>query len=234
MNPRPTMPEPIAPPRRPSLVTRLFASTTIAAAVVGGVLLAGRVAVTEKMAMRLTGLWFAIVLSVGALVVRRQRQLAVPLILGYAVSALAIVAVVSVPQLGDREVSERVPTGVPAPQATAPTNVQVATGQITGLAHPAAGTAAVVHLESGARALTLTDFATDNGPDLRVYLATQDPATGDVGEFVDLGALKGNRGDQQYDIGAHVDLAEYRYVVVWSRTFTAAFASAELKPPDGA
>jgi hypothetical protein len=228
MNTRPTMPEPIAHPRRPSLVSRLLASTTIATAVAVGVLLAGRIAVTEKMAMRLTGLWFAIVLSLGALVARRRRHLAVPLIIGYAASALAIVAAVSVPQLGDREVSERVPIGVPASQASTPTNVQLAIGEITGLAHPAAGTATVVRLETGDRALTLTDFTTDNGPDLRVYLTTQDPATGDIGEFVDLGALKGNRGDQHYDIRAHVDLTEYHYVVVWSRTFTAAFASTEL------
>jgi hypothetical protein len=228
MNTRPTMPEPITRHRRPSLVSRLLASTTIAVLVAGGVLMAGRVALTEKMAMRLTGLWFAIMLSAGALVARRRRQLAVPLIIGYAVSALAIVAAVSVPQLGDREVSERVPVGVPAPQASTTANVRLATGRITGLAHPAAGMAAVVDLGSGDRALTLTDFVTDNGPDLRVYLATQDPATGDIGEFVDLGALKGNRGDQQYDVAAHIDLAEYRYVVVWSRTFTAAFASAEL------
>lgn len=231
MNTRPRAPEPIArPARRPTLVSRLLASVTIAFFVAAGVLLAGRVAVTEKMAMRLTALWFAIALSACALVARRRQHLAVPLILGYAVAAIAIVGVLSVPQLGDREVSEHVPTGVPAVEATSRNNVQLAIGEITGLAHPAAGTAAVVHVENGNRTLTLTDFVTDNGPDLRVYLTTQDPATGDIGEFVDLGALKGNLGDQQYEVGAHINLAEYRYVVVWSRTFTVAFASAELTP----
>jgi hypothetical protein len=229
MNTRPTVPEPITRPvRRPALVSRLLAGVTIAFFVVAGVLLAGRVALTEKMAMRLTGLWLAIALSACALVARRRRHLAVPLILGYALSAVAIVGVLSVPQLGDREVSERVPTGVPSQEASSDANVQLAIGEITGLAHPAAGTAAVVHVDNRDRTLTLTDFATENGPDLRVYLTTQDPATGELGEFEDLGALKGNRGDQQYDIGAHVDLAQYRYVVVWSRTFTVAFASAEL------
>ena len=81
------------------------------------------------------------------------------------------------------------------------------------------------------RAVTLwvPGFETDPGPDLRVYLAEGDPATGaELGEFVDLGALKGNVGDQQYAIGADVDLTRFTSVVIWCRAFEVGFTSATV------
>ena len=55
--------------------------------------------------------------------------------------------------------------------------------------------------------LTLTNFEVDNGPDLRVYLVAG-PARdeSEVEDFEDLGALKGNKGNQQYDIPRGLDL----------------------------
>ena len=59
-----------------------------------------------------------------------------------------------------------------------------------------------MRLPDGRRYLTLRGFSTAPGPDLRVRLV---PGGGDDGAAhgnLDLGALKGNRGDQQYRIPA--------------------------------
>jgi uncharacterized protein YndB with AHSA1/START domain len=45
---------------------------------------------------------------------------------------------------------------------------------------------------------------------------------------IDLGALKGNRGDQQYELPRRAALAG-RTVVIWCRAFRAPFGSAPLR-----
>ena len=84
---------------------------------------------------------------------------------------------------------------------------------------------------SDQRFLRFEDFATDNGPDLNVYLSTAPPdaPAGDFDDdFVDLGDLKGNIGSQNYEIPADVDLDRYRSVVIWCVRFGVAFGAAEL------
>ena len=80
--------------------------------------------------------------------------------------------------------------------------------------------------------LTLTGFEVDNGPDLRVHLVTG-PATGegDVDDVEDLGALKGNRGDQQYTVPRNLDTNRYDTAVIWCRAFSVNFAAAKLDRP---
>jgi hypothetical protein len=75
--------------------------------------------------------------------------------------------------------------------------------------------------------LTLTRFAVNNGPDLRVYLVPGDGK--DTGKHIDLGGLKGNKGNQKYDVAAGADTARYRTVVIWCRAFSVAFARARLR-----
>ena len=77
--------------------------------------------------------------------------------------------------------------------------------------------------------LTLTNFEVDNGPDLRVYLVAG-PARdeSEVDDFEDLGALKGNKGNQQYELPPQLDLARYSTVVIWCRAFSVNFARAPL------
>jgi len=64
----------------------------------------------------------------------------------------------------------------------------------------------------GKRILLLTNFKTSNGPDVHVYLIAapdaKDDATVKNAEFVDLGSMKGNLGDQNYDVPDMVDLAK--------------------------
>jgi hypothetical protein len=95
------------------------------------------------------------------------------------------------------------------------------------------GTASAYQLEDGQRLLRLEDFASTNGPDLFVYLAvagaSEDDAALDA-DFVDLGVLSGNIGNQNYVIPADVDLDRYDSVVIWCRRFTTSFGVADLAP----
>ena len=81
------------------------------------------------------------------------------------------------------------------------------------------------------RFLRFEDFATDNGPDLNVYLSSA-PADAPAGEFdddfVDLGDLKGNVGAQNYEIPTSVDLSHHSTVVIWCVRFRVAFGAAEF------
>src|SRR3954452_25024136 len=54
------------------------------------------------------------------------------------------------------------------------------------------------------------------------------PLEADVRHVVDLGALKGNQGDQQYNIPGRVDLERYSTAVIWCRAFSVLFARAPL------
>ena len=88
------------------------------------------------------------------------------------------------------------------------------------------GRAVVLGNGTEQRFLRFEEFATDNGPDLNVYLVNS--STGDVSDYVDLGDLKGNIGDQNYEIPAGVDLDVYDQVVIWCVRFGVGFGSAAL------
>lgn len=90
--------------------------------------------------------------------------------------------------------------------------------------HNAEGVAKVIHLEGESDVLRLEDFRVTNGPDLYIYLATDKQAS----DFVDLGRLKANSGNQNYDMPEGVDLAKYDTVVVWCKAFSVFFGGAEL------
>jgi hypothetical protein len=88
--------------------------------------------------------------------------------------------------------------------------------------HPTSGKAAV-NLEK--TLLRFTNFKTDNGPKLLVYLATDANAT----EFVNLGDLKGISGDFTYSIPVNTDLTKYNIVNIWCVDFSVSFGTATLK-----
>jgi hypothetical protein len=131
----------------------------------------------------------------------------------------------------DRTVDEELPataseTGGPARA------VVVSSGTFRGLAHETRGIAAIHRLADGRRILRLTEFETSNGPDVRVYLVAAADATDDEtvnrGGFIDLGAMKGNRGSQNYDVPADADFGKYRSVSIWCRRFGVNFGAASL------
>ena len=107
----------------------------------------------------------------------------------------------------------------------------LAEGDFQSLEHTTSGAARLLELADGSRFLRFEDLDTSNGPDLRVYLS-EIPASDDwhaYGErFIDLGSLKGNRGDQNYEIPEGTDLSRYKSAVVWCRRFTVGFGVAPL------
>lgn len=109
---------------------------------------------------------------------------------------------------------------------------RLSSGQFQGLAHETSGSASVYQLADGRRVLRLEELHTSDGPDLRVYLVRGDDATDkaaiQAGHFIDLGALKGNVGNLNYDIPQDVDLSQYRSVSIWCRRFGVNFAAAPL------
>jgi hypothetical protein len=135
-----------------------------------------------------------------------------------------------------------VPVPTPAPTPDAPIATEAPAPQIVTLSqgsfiprgrYGGAGTALVLNDGSAQRFLRFENFSTDNGPDLNVDLTTSD-ANADSStfddEFIDLGNLKGNIGDQNYEIPPEVDLSRFDTVVVWCVRFSTPFTAADLVP----
>jgi Electron transfer DM13 len=107
-------------------------------------------------------------------------------------------------------------------------------GEFQGSVHKTSGHAAVYQLADGSRILRLTDFSTSNGPVLHVLLINgQDPnASKDFSltaiKSVDLGDLKGNQGDQDYQLPQGVDLNELDTASIYCERFHANFGTATL------
>lgn len=121
------------------------------------------------------------------------------------------------------------PTTAPvAPVATTPAIVTEYAGSFVGRNHPTSGTAIVLGDGSGQRFVRFEEFETDNGPDLNVYLVNS--SAGGVNDFIDLGNLKGNIGDQNYEIPPEVDLDVYDTVLIWCVRFASPFGEATLAP----
>jgi hypothetical protein len=176
-----------------------------------------------------TTAWFVVTwIAIGRLR-GRGRSLRWPLRTAYIVIVLVVGGWSAWTTFTDKVVNEQIVTGAPAEQGGGSGNVELSRGAFEGVAHGASGTAAVVELPGGERKLTFTQLDTDNGPDLRVYLvAGPVRGDGDVDDFVDLGALKGNKGSQQYAVPQDTDLARYSTVVIWCRAFSVLFAKAPL------
>ena len=90
--------------------------------------------------------------------------------------------------------------------------------------HDTQGDAYTIPLEDGSNVLRLENFQSTNGPDLYVYLSTDDNAS----EFINLGELKANRGNQNYEIPDDANLDKYNKVLIWCKAFGVLFGSAEL------
>jgi len=187
-----------------------------------------------KLAMLLTAGWMALLGLVCIVVAVRRRRLAVPVLGAYFVGAAAIGGFLALTTLTDKVVHERVARVAARPAAhrspDRPRNVLLSSAAFESGEHESHGTARAIRLASGDRVLTLTDFATSAGPDLRVYMVAG-PASdeGEVTDYVDLGALKGNKGDQQYTLPPDLDLRRYGTIVIWCRAFSVLFARAPLE-----
>ena len=142
------------------------------------------------------------------------------------------------PLLMSKHVDEALPTPtVPAPQSnTAASPTPSAAGQPTTQTvlsdpvpivdtplHPASGVVRLV--KTGAETVVrYENYQTINGPDVRVYLATDLAAT----KYVDLGPIKGTEGNINYPVPAGVNVDDYRYALTWCEDFAVLFNSADL------
>ena len=227
--------------RRPRLLValRILSVPATVVLVVAGIWVTGGVITNDfALAMWLTVAWMTLAGLVVLAIAFRSGAFRWPVLGAYAVTAGAAAVFLGASTLTDRTVDEKVATAAPATRAgkegggkaAAPENVLLRSGSFEPVRHEGRGEANVIELAQGGRVLTLRNFEVENGPDLRVYLVAGPARSEDeVDEFVDLGGLKGNRGNQQYEIPADVLLARYSTVVVWCRAFSALFARAPLR-----
>jgi len=134
----------------------------------------------------------------------------------------------------NKTVSEEFPGGA-AMASIEKGPMAVTKGNFKGLAHETKGLASIYQLPDGKRTLRLTEFETSNGPDVHVYLTAAEIDKGNdaikEAGFIDLGSMKGNKGDQNYDIPANADLNKYKNVTIWCARFGVNFGQAALAAP---
>lgn len=168
-----------------------------------------------------------------------------------AVSAAVVAALVFQPWLLfiDVRVDDEIPaaaTAAPAPTAPAvepaeepppapAAPVDLLTGSFVSHEHTTTGSVRVIENPDGTRQLGIVGLETTNGPDVHVWLSAGPVIEGFDGwftaagyEYVDLGPIKGNIGDQLYDIPAGVDLETFRTVDLWCVQFAVSFGAAAL------
>ncbi|MDE2937341.1 MAG: DM13 domain-containing protein [Chloroflexota bacterium] len=99
--------------------------------------------------------------------------------------------------------------------------------------HRGSGTATIYLLPDGSHLLRLEDFEVTNGPDLRVLLAEPgDPMSRDelqTGGYTHLAKLKGNIGNQNYEIPSDINLDEQNSVIIYCMPFHVIFSVAPLE-----
>jgi len=132
----------------------------------------------------------------------------------------------------NKKVNEALPGAIATGDDTSKAPRVVATGSFHNGAHDTKGMATIHQAGDAKRILRLTNFETSNGPDVRVFLvAAKDATDNDMVKkagYIDLGSLKGNMGDQNYDIPADIDLEKYQAVTIWCNRFGVNFGTAPL------
>lgn len=142
----------------------------------------------------------------------------------------------------NKTVDESLPSAAPSPSgsssgsaATPPVqNTKLFSGPFQSYEHPTSGTAELIATAAGKQVVRLANFETSNGPDVRVWLASAEANNAedaDAGKHVDLGELKGNKGNQNYEVPQSASDNNWKSVVIWCDRFSVAFGAAPLNPP---
>jgi hypothetical protein len=90
--------------------------------------------------------------------------------------------------------------------------------------HMASGKIKILQSPDSTQIVRFENLDVTNGPDLYVYLATDTTAK----DFVSLGRLKGNMGNQNYPIPENTDFEKYNTVLIWCQAFSTLFGSSKL------
>ncbi len=142
------------------------------------------------------------------------------------------------------EVNEEIPfeEQVPISQTEAPTEQQenepenieptpapttIAQTDFTPADHDVSGSASII-TDGTQTILRFENFETINGPNLHIYLASDTSAS----DYIDLGPIKGTKGNINYEIPSDVDLATYNQALVWCVPFKVLFSYADLQIND--
>jgi len=135
------------------------------------------------------------------------------------------------PAFIDRVVSEELPAGFQLSESRSG-DFRDADG-----GHRGSGKAQVLVSPAGGALLRFTDFKVTNGPDLEVWMVRDpDPkksADVEASQWLSLGPLRGNKGDQTYVIPEGTDIGEWGSVVIWCEQFSVLFSVATLSQPEG-
>ncbi|SOE20502.1 Electron transfer DM13 [Spirosomataceae bacterium TFI 002] len=100
-------------------------------------------------------------------------------------------------------------------------------GTFTGASgHATSGKAEIIKLDTSTYSLALTNFKTDNGPDLKIYLAEDAKA----GNFIEVSS-KVENGNKTYTLPADIDFEKHKFVLIWCKAFSVSFGFVELKAP---
>ena len=103
--------------------------------------------------------------------------------------------------------------------------------------HKGSGAVTLYRLPTGEGLVRFEGLSVTNGPDLRVLVtAHPDPMTrADVhdSDYTEIGKLKGNKGDQNYDVPADLDLSSIRSIVIYCAPFQVVFSVAPLQHQGG-
>ena len=142
----------------------------------------------------------------------------------------------SEPVVEDEPVGEETPATVapseqePPPPAPPTEPVLLGAGQFVGLAgHSGTGDAGIFRNPDGSLVLRFENFDIENGPDLEVYLVPGADQTSLPEGSIHLGALKGNIGDQNYELPPGTELLPGAYTaLVWCEAFTVEFVGATI------
>jgi hypothetical protein len=108
--------------------------------------------------------------------------------------------------------------------STGPT--MLAAGEFVGIdfVHKGSGTARIIE-QGGVRYLRFENFQVTNGPDLFVYLSNSENPRQSLGAYADLGRLKANTGNQNYEIPQGY-YEGYNTAIIWCRQFSILFSYA--------